>query len=200
MRVTPVLVLAAIAALVASCGEERKDPFDRKSSMQLAKEDEGIVQDIADLAKGRDPDDAAASVAYDKAREALAQRGSRIETQIIDTLRSSSDWAVRLGCVEILQSIGTRASIEHLIAVLDDPESLVAFQANITLEAMTGIHQLAGDGKPGLASLPPVAAPDGLDRDAERRAWTDWHLRHGKELQRAWSEWWVANKGSAKVN
>jgi HEAT repeat protein len=195
------IAVAVLAALFAAgCGEERKDPFDRKGALENAKDDEGIDKDIADLAKLRDPDDAAASVAADRARDALILRGSRVETKIIDTLRSSPDWAVRLGCIEVLQSIGTRACIEHLIAVLDDPESLVAFHSNITLEAILGVQQLAGDGKPGLASLPPVPKPDGIDRDAERRAWTDWHLRHGIELKRAWTDWWAANRATVKID
>ncbi|MFM2091480.1 MAG: hypothetical protein RLZZ127_1969 [Planctomycetota bacterium] len=198
----PVLTAAAIlgALLLAGCEEERKDPFDRKGALENAKDVEQVDKDLADLAKGRDPDDPAASLAADRARDALIARGTKVETKIIDTLRASPDWAVRLGCIEVLQAIGTRASIEHLIAVLDDPEALVAFHANVTLEQMLGVQQLPGGGKPGLAALPKIPAPDALDRDAERRAWTEWHLRNGKELQRAWADWWNANKATAKID
>ncbi len=220
MRIAKPAALTAalvLAALASGCAEAPRDPFERgvttdKNGQERRRE--GITDHerdkaevdrlIAELQHGKDAADVAAMARYDKAKDALIQRGARIETVIIDTLRSHRDWSVRLGCVEVLQGIGTKASVEHLIAVTDDPNHLVARKANDGLQAMTKRTMVTWSGASGTsaAALPPVTSPakDDLDPDRFYTAWSAWHLRHGKQLRQAWTDWWTANRATFKVD
>ena len=62
-----------------------------------------IDQDLAALGRGKDPFNGTEIAAYDEAVRRLIARGSAIEGPVIDALRRSSDWAVRLGCIEVLE-------------------------------------------------------------------------------------------------
>jgi len=134
--------------------------------------------------------------AYDKAINSLIMRGAKIETRLIDTLRSDPDPWIRVGCVEVLTAVATKLSVEHLIAVLDDEAPLVAQRANIALQTLTDQRMIAETGSPAGNLLPalPVRAEDDKDLGAEERIWAAWHLQHKAELKAAWERWWAANK------
>ncbi len=197
--VLPVLSVLAVCALLccAGCGGE-EERFRANPSQTEDPEDKAIQQDIEALAMGATPEVPEASVAYDKAVNALILRGSKIETRLIDALRSNHDPWVRLGCVEVLTAIATKASVEHFIAVLDDEAPLVAQRANIALQVLLGQRMIAEPGKPDdkqqqLPAPPPRADADKA-LDAEERIWAAWHAQHKAELKAAWERWWAANK------
>jgi len=158
---------------------------------------------IQKLAAGKDPDDEKGEVIHDDAVAALTARGSPIELSIVDAMRSDHDWNVRLGCVEVLQSIGTKACVPHLIAALRDPEPLVAFTANSTLEALTKHEEIPAAGvSRGVNGLPPVPAraPNQLALDTELKIWCIWYRDNGKQLHDSWDVWWKANAERVRID
>jgi hypothetical protein len=194
MRLTLPLVLIAAMFLLPGCSDERIFDPDRQQTEDP--EELELRKEIAALASGAKTDDPELSAIYDRAINNLILRGTKIETRLIDTLRSSPDDATRIGCVEVLTAIATKASIEHLIAVLDDSAPLVAHRSDIALRTLTGQRMIPEAGQPPNGALPPVPArPAGdLAMDAEERAWAAWHAQHKAELKAAWERWWVANK------
>ncbi len=161
-----------------------------------------IARDVAALAAGKDQTTAENSKAYDDAIAALIRRGSAIETTLIDNLRRSDDWGVRLGLIEVLMATGTRASVDHLIFCLDDDTPLVALRANTTLQELTNHNEIPpAGGATGSNGLPPVGvrAAQDLALDAELRQWVTWHQQHAKQLRAAWTSWWSANKDQITI-
>ncbi len=199
--------LAAILAgglLLAGCG--RDDPLSYNSTLsESSKIEKGIAEakrDIAELAKGKDPDDLQGSVDYDQARDRLIARGAAIQATLWEALKTSTDWSIRMGIVEVLQAVRTKPSTEPLIAVLDDPQPLVAMRADHALQFMYDHREIPKAGEPtGANGLPPVPlrAEDDFDRDADLRIWSEWHRVNGKQLKEAWQNWWKANRDTAVV-
>ncbi|HAT09699.1 MAG TPA: hypothetical protein DCS97_03715 [Planctomycetes bacterium] len=194
MRPTFLLALIAAILLLPGCSDERIFDPDRQQSEDP--EEIETRKEVAALASGAKTDDPEHSAAYDKAINSLILRGSKVETRLIDTLRSSPDAATRIGCVEVLTAIATKASIEHLVAVLDDEAPLVAQRSDIALRTLTGQRMIPEAGQPAKEGLPPVPVRPASDlaMDAEERAWAAWHAQHKAELKAAWERWWVANK------
>jgi hypothetical protein len=183
-----------VLSLLAGCGGEERftsNPTSEETPAELA-----LRMDIATLAKGAAGGDPESSVAYDTAVNELILRGAKIETRIIDALRSNRDAWVRIGCVEVLTAIATKSSIEHLIAVLDDAEPLVAQRANVALQTLTDQRMIAETGKPDPKLLPavPARSESEVELDAEERIWAAWHARHKAELKAAWERWWAGNR------
>jgi HEAT repeat protein len=201
-RCAAATLAALLVTLVTGCGEDRDVIFHAGTPAKADTSQQDITAEIAQLAKGKNPRDVAASAAYDEAVAKLTGRGTSIETRIIDALRTDPDWSVRMGCVEVLQSIGTKASVEHLIAALVDDQPLVSFHANRTLEEMTKHHEIPERGKPvttnGLPPLPEREAHD-LAMSAELRLWTAYHNQYRKQLHDGWAAWWAENKKSVKI-
>lgn len=197
MRILP-SAFAILALLVcAGCEKERADLIEREPERPKAAVDrESVLKDVALLARGKDTADTLAMAAYDGAVQRLIARGGAVESEIIDQLRRSEDWAVRLGLVEVLQGVGTRACVEHLIAVLNDPQPLGALRATTTLQELTQHREIPEPGKPvgsnGLPAVPRREAND-LAMDAELRLWTAWLKEHGNTHQLAWERWWREN-------
>jgi HEAT repeat protein len=194
----PILLLAALLALVCTgCTGGRR--YDN----ELARPDQRVEQiaaEVAALAHGKDVDDPESSVAYDQAVQALIGRGSAVEPQLIEGLRGDPDWGVRLGCIEVMQAVGGRSSIEPLLESLLDPVPLVAHRAHATLRSLLAYDPIPATGQPshdGLDPLPERPAGD-LAMDAELRIWTAWLATHGPALKAAWTAWWKANH--AQVN
>jgi hypothetical protein len=209
MRPTParrlplLLPVIALAFGLAGC-DDRSDAkfFDASTPVRPDATEQEIATEIAQLAKGKDTKDDAGSAAHDEAVSKLTARGSAGEPRIDDALRANPDWNVRLGCIEILQSIGGKASVPTLILALADDQPLVAFQANHTLEALTKHQEIPATGKPsGANGLPPVPARAETDlaMDAELRVWTEWHRAHRHELHDAWEAWWKENGKATRV-
>jgi hypothetical protein len=166
------------------------------SSTSSAPVNAEISAQINDLAAGKDPNDEAGETKHDAAVSALTARGSAVELSIVDALHANPDWNVRLGCIEILQSIGTKACVSHLIYALRDSEPLVALQADHTLVALTKHSEIpAADAHTGANGLPPVPArpANQLGMDAELKIWTTWYHEHGQVLHDSWASWWRAN-------
>ncbi len=197
-----VLVLA-LAVLMAGCGDgSRGKVFDPHQPAQF-KDDERkqIDKEIAALASGKDPDDIEGSARYAEAVEALTRRGAKVEPQLIEALGSQRDWSVRMGVVEVLQSVGTRQCVDAVIKVIEDSNPLVALYANKLLEEMTGhrvIPSEAGDAASPVPNVPRPAAGDALE--ADEKLWATWHAAHGKRLREEWALWWKDNRGTVKIN
>lgn len=191
------LPIAAVLALLALSGcEEREEVF--HANPDAAQPDEAVAKikaDMAALKAGRlQHEDPAESKRYDEAVRALTRRGSKIEPQLIEALRGDRDWAVRVGCIEVLQSVGSKSSIEHLIAVLDDREPIVAWWSWRTLKVLVGQDFIPEAGLPPKDGLPPVPPADGRDLDAEFRSWKSWHSAHAAAHKAAWESWWQDNR------
>lgn len=191
------LCAASCLLLAAGCGQD-DEIFRANPRQQQDPDDIAVRADIAALANGAKPDDPEASVRYDKAVNALILRGVKVETRLIDALRSSPDPWVRVGCVEVMTAIASKASIEHLIAVLEDEQPLVAQRANIALQTLTGQRMVPEAGKPAKDGIEPVPErkADDLALDAEERIWGAWYERNKEPLQAAWQRWWTANKAA----
>jgi len=175
----------------------------KPTTTSSAAENAQLDAEIQKLAAGKDPDDEQGEIIHDDAVASLTARGSIIELSIVDAMRGNHDWNVRLGCVEILQSIGTKACIPHLIAALRDPEPLVAFTANSTLEALTKHEEIPADGTTRTANgLPPVPPrpPSQLALDTELKIWSIWYRDNGKQLHDSWDEWWKANAERVRID
>ncbi len=197
MRLIALFACAVLGlTFLAGCGEEER--FRANPDSEETQAEREIRLDIATLAKGAAGGDPDSSVAYDKAVNDLILRGAKIETRIIDALRSNRDAWVRIGCVEVLTAIATKTSIEHLIAVLDDEAPLVAQRANIALQTLTDQRMIAESGKtdPKLLPAVPARAESVKELDAEERIWAAWHAQHKAELKAAWERWWAGNKAT----
>jgi HEAT repeat protein len=204
MRRLPASGLAILILLAsAGCGSGRF--LEQEQLSESKKLDELVAEtrkDIALLAKGKDHRDIEASATYSEARDRIWQRGSKVEPTVIAALGKDPDWSVRLGLVEVLQHIGSKASVDALIGVLDDPQPLVALQADMTLRAMFRRSEIPPRGaSTGANGLPPIPERDesDLELDAETRLWAEWHKANGARLKAAWAAWWQANRSTASV-
>ena len=190
-----VFAVAAALALVSTGCDERESKLALPQAETTPGIDQsGIDKDLAALGRGKDPQNSIEIAAYDEAVRRLIARGSAIEGPVIDALRRSSDWAVRLGCIEVLQGIGTRLCVDHLMEVLIDPEPIVSLRATTTLEELTKHREIPLDGEPvGANGLDPVPKRDPKDKamDAELRIWAGWTKLHGSAHQKAWKDWWA---------
>lgn len=201
-RSRPAWLLLLLAALViAGCGEEREVVFSTDAPPP-ADDRPAVLADIAALAHGKqvaDPDHAAP---YHKAVDALIGRGARIEPTLIEALGGNDDWGVRLGVIEVLKAVGTRRSVEPLMGALEDPQPLVALNADRLLREMLSHNVIPAPGEPprdGLSPVPQRAAND-LALDADEKLWAVWHREHRVALHRAWRTWWDAHKATVKVD
>jgi hypothetical protein len=197
------LAVVAMALLGAGCDDDRQPIFSTATDVQADAARKAVQAEIAELAKVKAPNDPDAVVAYHKAKDRLIARGAVIETQLIEALAGSPDWGVRLGVVEVLKALGTRQSVEPLINVLDDPQPLVALNADYLLQGITKHSEIPAAGQPtGANALPPVPRrdPQDLALDADEKLWAAWHGEHRAALKKAWSIWWTANKATIKID
>jgi HEAT repeat protein len=201
MRPIAVLPLALLALLVPAGCDRSEEKFNANPAPAEDPDALRLQAEIADLRHGGQPGDPTASAAYDKAVNALLLRGAKIETRMIDTLRSHPDPWVRYGCAEVLGTIATKAGIEHLIAVLDDEEAMVAFIANQGRQTLTGQRIIPPAGQPARDGVPPVPPRPAADLalDAEERAWRSWHAANKAAFKAAWERWWSANRATAQL-
>jgi hypothetical protein len=198
----PLFSLAMTVVLVSSgCGDNREVIFSTEPAVNTAGDHEAMLADIASLAKGKDRKNPDNDHAYNLAIDALIARGSRIESNLIEALGGSDDWAVRLGVVNVLKAVGTRRCVEPLMGALEDAQPLVAFSANNLLSAMTKhtVIPTAGEApRDGLVAVPQRSETD-LALDAEEKIWSTWHGQHRVALHTAWRTWWEANKDKVEV-
>lgn len=197
------LRLLFLALVLVGCGGETRKLFHPEPSPTFTDDERKAVQaEIALLAKGKDPADIEASAIYSETVQKLTSRGSKHETQLIEALAGNPDWAVRMGVLEVLQSIGSKNCIEAVINATKDAAPLVALHANKLLEAMTGHRVIPVAGAPtSPEGLPPVPqrSADDLALDREEKLWTVWHQEYAKQLHATWQAWWKANRATVKV-
>lgn len=197
----PRLLLPIAAVLIlAGCEDTRSEPVltTPEGPSPVEQNQSEIDRLVAQLAEGKDTADAKASKRYDDAIAALIGRGSAIEPNLIDHLRRSNDWSIRIGLIEVLQAVGSKACIEHLIVMLDDAEPLVAHRANATLEELCQHQEIPRKATTG--PLPPVPKPTELALDAEQKVWATWHAQYKDALKNAWLSWWDAHRDQAVIN
>jgi hypothetical protein len=207
---SPARLAAALLGLwlclaMAGCGEDGRKPiFSTTPDHRDDAQSQAIQAEIAQLANGKKAaSDADASKAYDEAKTKLIARGSAIESQLFEALAGNPDWGIRLGCVEVLQSVGTRHAVEPLIAALDDPDAVIALYAQNLLIELCKHREIPAAGQPtGANGLPavPKREPTDLALDTDEKLWTAWHRQHHAELRQAWQKWWAANKDKVKID
>ncbi len=122
--------------------------------------------------------------------DALIDRSSLIQPTLIEELSSSRSWAVRLGVLHVLASIGTKECVEPVLACLRDDHPVVARQALSLLRELTGHQIVQEDPAPG--DLP--ALPDDME------AWRTWHRQHQARLHLRWTQWWEANRDQTTID
>lgn len=201
--------LAAAAGLfgclaLGGCDEERQPLFTTTPESRGETERQTVFAEIALLANGKsEATDAGASKAYDDAKSMLIARGSAIENELCESLAANTDWGVRLGCVEVLESVGTRICIPTIIAALDDPEPVVALYSSHMLSALCKHDEIPATGAAsGSNGLPPLPAKSGKDAaiDTDMKSWSAWHQANHAALRKAWDTWWAQNKDKLKID
>lgn len=194
-RLSLCLCAGLACVFLVGCGEEREVVF-ATDAVPVADDRQAILADIAALSNGKDLLDAERAQRYHTAVDALIARGSRIESTLIEALGGNDDWAVRLGVVEVLKGVATRRSIEPLMGALEDPQPLVALNADHLLRALTKHSVIPAAGQPVANDLPPVPVrnADDLSLDADERLWAAWHQQHRVALHQAWRGWWQKNQ------
>jgi hypothetical protein len=202
MRLLPI-AMVLVLPFAGGClfqGDRTGKGLSPTENTTSATDEADIKADIAELSKGRNPKVAEDSVAYDEARQRLQDRGSIVERHLWEAMKTSPDWGVRMGCVEVLQSVGTRASVDPLIAILDDPEWLVAFHANVCLEQMFKRKEIPAAGAAaGSNGLPPLPAIT-YDAELDERGRAEWHAANRQKLRQAWTDWWAVARDTAVID
>jgi len=200
-RLSVLLMGSVLALLLAGCGEEREVVFSTDAP-PAADDRPAILADIAALTNAKDLLDAGKAATYHQAVDGLIARGARIEPMLIEALGGNNDWGVRLGVIEVLKGVGTRRSIEPLMGALEDPQPLVALNADYLLRGMTKhrvIPALGEAPRDGLTPVPQRPASD-LALDADEKLWAAWHRDHHVALHQAWRTWWQTNKATVVVD
>jgi HEAT repeat protein len=196
------VLLGLLVVLVGGCGGDQREVVFSTDAPPPADDRPAMLRDIAVLGNAKDLRDAAKAKAYHEAVDALIARGARAEPPLIEALGGNDDWGVRLGAVEVLKAVGSRRSVEPLLGALEDPEPLVALNADHLLRALLGHSVIPAAGQPPQGDLPPVPAraPDDLALDAEEKLWAAWHREHKVALHRAWRTWWEANRATVVID
>ncbi len=162
-------------------------------------DEEAVKEDIAALANGSQMDDPDSEHRYNTARDDLIKLGSSIESHIIFELKNGRDWAVRLGCIEVLTGIGTKKCLEPIIAALKDQHPMVAQKAMYSLRVFCE-HRIVPVKDMPNSAVPPIPKRKENDPiDQDYKIWVKWYTENGKALHKAWETWYHANKGEIQV-
>ena len=201
VRATVVGLTLSLSLVMVGCGENREVVFSTDAP-PAADDRPALLADIAALSNSKDLANPDKASAYYKAVEALIGRGSRIEPTLIEALGGNDDWGVRLGTVEVLKAVGTRRSIEPLMGALEDPQPLVALNADYLLRALTKHMVIPAAGEPVRDGLPavPTRPANELRLDADEKLWAAWYGEHRVTLHQNWRTWWDANKATVVVD
>ena len=193
--------IVVVVFALSGCGDDRKAAFDTSGEKHQDADRAAMLASIKNLAAGKDLSKADNVVTYHKAIDDLIARGSTIEIAINEALASDDDWGVRVGAVEVLKAIGTRVCVETLLGALEDPQPLVALNANYLLRELTKHAVIPTAGSSAVNGLPPVPvrAADDLALDADENLWAAWHEQHKITLHKVWREWWIANKSVVAI-
>ena len=189
-----ILIVLMCCALFA-CESRKGKHVDHLTAIDEAK----VKEQIAILSEGSKADDADAEFRYNEARDGLIKMGTGVEPFILFEMKNGRDWSVRLGCIEVLDGIGTKKCVEPLIECLLDEHPLVAQKAMYSLRVFCG-HRIVPDTDMPGAPVPPIpqrAENESFEKDYT--IWVAWHEQNRKAFYRAWVEWWKANKGEVTV-
>jgi hypothetical protein len=195
--------LAFLVVVLVMCGCNDKRDVVFSTDTPAPKDDRpAILADIAALAHAKQIADPNHAAPYHQAVDALIVRGARIEQMLIEALGGNDDWGVRLGVVEVLKAVGTRLSVEPLLGALEDPQPLVALNAERLLREMLKHEVIPAPGAPARNGLPPVPTrpANDLALDADEKLWAAWHREHHATLHRNWRTWWEANRATVKID
>jgi len=201
MRGLRVAGLTLAACLVGGCTApegEREALFDPDAAerLELRKDAEKASKRLASYKKA--DDDPAAEAQFYEAKDELTKMGAAIEPQLIEALNGDEDWAVRFGVINVLDSVGTKESIDSLIDALDDVHPQVAQKAMYTLRGLCDHQEVPEQGiRNGLPAIPRGEADD---LDADYRAFIEWHRENGNLLHERWSTWWRENHGEIQLD
>jgi hypothetical protein len=198
------LPLLALIIVISACSTTRSsaifDPHDGKVRDNSRKE---IAAEIAKLAQGKDVNDDEGVANHSDAVMKLSSRGAVVEPQMIETLNGSDDWSMRLGAIEVLESVGGRNCVDALIEALNDKHPLVARRAEVLLSNLCDHKVIPEAGQPVSAEgVPPIPRrdPNQLALDTEEKIWNAWYKDNSLALQQAWSTWWKNNKKTVTIH
>lgn len=189
--------LFLLSVSFASC--EKRNDVDHLNNI----DEERVKQLIAELDAGSNPNDARSSVIYNKSIEELTNIGSGAEPFLVFELNESNNWAIKYGCIEVLDSIGSKQCIEALIARLRDVHPKVAMKAMYSLRVICSYRvvpeKMPEDAKT-VVEIPPVPVRGASQDMAEDyNMWVDWYDAHGVKLHAQWEQWWLDNKATIKI-
>jgi hypothetical protein len=196
------ILMTCLVLGCAACtsGRDGKGLYDVEDE-QISIDEQAVADAIAQLAQGRDPEDAEASMAFDEAVQKLTLMGSTIEPYLIEALVGNDDWAVRNGVIHVLDSIGSKNCVTALIGALADEHPLVVQKAMFTLRVFCQHQEVPETGPVNLKGLAPIPAraADDLREDADYQIWLAWQRQYGAALHAAWQAWWDENLHLVRV-
>ncbi|MFW5751363.1 MAG: hypothetical protein ACOCZK_06910, partial [Planctomycetota bacterium] len=117
-RIPVAAAVVALAVLSASCEKARQAEtkvFDRGFHAHVEADRKAIKAAIAELHHWSNIDDPEAAATYDEAKSKLTAEGVAAEPELIEAIYEADDWAVRYGCIEVLDSVGTRNCVDALV-------------------------------------------------------------------------------------
>ena len=196
-----IVTACAMLMMMTGCSDDREVLFDTTGSEKIDAERALVLDNIAKLAAGKNLADPDNVVTYHGAVDALIARGAAIETQLCEAVAGNDDWGVRLGAVEVLKAVGTRNCVETLLGALEDPQPLVALNADYLLRELTKYSVIPQENEPPKNNVPavPKRDPNDLALDADERIWSEWHAENKVALHTAWEAWWRDNKDTITI-
>jgi hypothetical protein len=203
-----VLVLFATSGCLGPDRGADPSPFNSDSYVE---DEKTILAEVQELRHGKRIEDPSSSAIFDAAVIKLTARGTMVERYLIEALRGDEDWGVRYGVIQVIDSVGTKKSMEPLIEALEDDHPLVAQKAMYTLRVFTDHRLVPATPREADAEMPepatvvledgtevtlppiPRIAPEDYDPDAEYRLWVTWWNQHKQDLRVAWATWYQQN-------
>jgi hypothetical protein len=172
----PIRLLAVCLLSFMSC---TSDPVVRSSIPDPQVEKQEVLEQVTILEESGKKDDAASEVAVEQAVTNLIERGVRIEPQLIDLLSSTNSSTKRMGLIHVLNSIGTGASTEAMIACMNDSDPKIVLMADVWLNKQ----------HPSAKSIVETMVPP-MPTDDNMESLKTYCSLHANRRQIAWSTWW----------
>jgi HEAT repeat protein len=199
--------MCVLMICMGGCGkssDQRQAMFSTEDDQQNDVKHRQVLNEIALMANAKaDIDNAEALKVNQDAQNKLIARGSSIENDLVQALQDDHDWGVRLGCVQVLDAVGTSRCVPYLITALTDPEPVVALYADKLLVALCRHDEIpsldAGTGANGIPPLPPKHSGN-APIDSDMKDWSNWYLANHGKLHTAWAAWWQSHKDKIKID
>jgi len=188
-RLLPVLLVLLV--LVPACDGDRPDVWE--DDERQAMEENEVRALAAKLVCGEKAEDGdvEAELDFEDLVHKLKLQGSEIEPVLIEILGATDSWGVRLGVVDVLTAIGTKACVDAMLGLLQDEHPKVAWEALGWLRVVLD-HQETPDKVEPDHPLPPL--PSRYDD------WPEYRRRFGAALHQRWTKWWEANRDQTTVD